>query len=135
MSQHEPEVQKNLIYIPGVYVCRKCKFELYSRVMYVQSGNIGPNSKRDDCPNDGAVLEPKTWRELAEQSEASSEQAFKNGYERGRTEEAELGRSATEELKRQRDEAMRLLDWYKESYIGNLDMQRVYEALKKSVGE
>ena len=72
-----------LIYVPGVFVCPKCKFKLYSKNLYMKSGTIGPKDSgdRESCPNCPAVmLEPLTWKEHAEEYENNSERSFKNGY-------------------------------------------------------
>lgn len=90
MNEEDALADKNLIYVPGVFVCRKCGFELISKVLDMGSGKVGANTRRDNCPNDGAVMEPQTWRERAEQYEARSEQIFKNGYEIGRRDEAHI---------------------------------------------
>lgn len=86
------ESAKSMIYIPGFYVCRKCKFELISKVLDMAGGKVVANPKREMCPNDQEVMEKVTWRERCEWYETRSEQIFKNGYELGRRDGAEINR-------------------------------------------
>jgi len=45
-------------YIPGVLVCKKCKFRLYKRTFYVNQNTIAVNNAPDKCPN----CETPLWR-------------------------------------------------------------------------
>ncbi len=50
-------------FVPGCWRCAKCNFELNKSVLYVKSGNIGPDlGKPEACPNDGEPMQRVTWK-------------------------------------------------------------------------
>jgi hypothetical protein len=78
--------ENGLIYVPGSFVCPKCRFHLISKNLYLKSGTVGPKASgdREPCPDCfGVFMEPQTWKAHAESLEANSEQSFKNGYALG----------------------------------------------------
>lgn len=77
---------EGLIYVPGNFVCPKCKFHLISKNIYMKSGTIGSTkiADRPECSNcSGVLMEPVTWKDHAESMFNNSEQTFKNGYKAG----------------------------------------------------
>lgn len=54
------------VFMPGVWKCPKCAFELTKSTLYVKSGAIGPNlDKPEACPNDGEAMGRVTWQEAS----------------------------------------------------------------------
>lgn len=50
-------------YVPGSWYCPKCGFELVCSILHFQSGNIGVDRRHPEaCPNDGATMQPGTWK-------------------------------------------------------------------------
>lgn len=63
--------------VPGVMHCAKCKFQLVRTNLYVRSGTTGPgDSKTEPCPNGCGPLWPVTWRQWAEEAQATAERFF-----------------------------------------------------------
>lgn len=57
------------IYVPGVWRCPQCEFQLVRSTLFVASGEVGVSRKDieepEPCPNDGALMVRLTWRERA----------------------------------------------------------------------
>ena len=66
-----------LAYIPGVFRCPKCDFELCKQTMSVATGNIGTseaNRQSEECPNDGTFMVHVTYQErVAQYADFSNE--------------------------------------------------------------
>jgi hypothetical protein len=59
-----------LAFIPGVFRCPKCDFELSKQTMCVATGNIGTHERdrqSEECPNDGTWMVPVTYQERVAQ--------------------------------------------------------------------
>lgn len=66
IAELEAEVKDALecVYIPGVWACNQCKFQLIASNLYVQDGTIGPDTDTVPlCPNDGTLMRRVTWKE------------------------------------------------------------------------
>lgn len=50
-------------YIPGQFVCPKCKFFLVSQTLYMKSGNVGPNRKPTECANGCGPMWRVSWQD------------------------------------------------------------------------
>lgn len=46
-----PPVTNDSNFVKGMLRCPKCKFVLYSRILYTKSGTVGNNNKSEDCMN------------------------------------------------------------------------------------
>lgn len=61
------------VYVPGVWRCPRCDFQLVRQTMSVASGEIGVTRQQieesEPCPNDGTPMIRLTWRERALDSE------------------------------------------------------------------
>jgi hypothetical protein len=65
------------VYVPGLWKCPKCKFQLTTSVLYAKTGNIGvQHHNSDPCPNDGETLLPVTWEEDAREMSERMMQAI-----------------------------------------------------------
>lgn len=62
----------SLIYVPGEWICDRCKFIIQNHFLQAQTGGVFVNNRDIDelCPNDGQRLRRYTWKELAESQEA-----------------------------------------------------------------
>ena len=59
-----------LAFIPGVFRCPTCEFELTKTAVHFKSGRMGTTEKErmgEPCPNDGTKLRMVTYRERVEQ--------------------------------------------------------------------
>lgn len=54
---------ENLVYVPGLRKCAKCKCVLVSNFLHTQNGMISANNKPQQCPNDCGPIWPVTERE------------------------------------------------------------------------
>jgi hypothetical protein len=68
MSAPIPEVPDlfRLAFMPGVFRCPQCDFQLSKQSMCASSGMIGisdSDRETEECPNDGTMMVPVTYRE------------------------------------------------------------------------
>lgn len=55
-----------LAFIPGVFKCPKCEFELTKQAINFNAGTIGTTEKErisEECPNDGTMMQHVTYRD------------------------------------------------------------------------
>lgn len=54
------------LYVPGMWICSKCSYQLSLNYLYVKSSNVGANlSQAEPCPNDGTPMDRLTWEQHA----------------------------------------------------------------------
>lgn len=71
---------EKLVYVPGLWRCAKCKLTMVSQTLYVKHGEIGPNTKPQECPNGCGplwrVTERDAGNELADKTTAAHNNAL-----------------------------------------------------------
>lgn len=70
-------------YVPGVWRCPACTFQLTRSVLYVKSGTVGADIGPliQHCPNDEVAMERVTWKEYAKNIATVCEQQIKRAYD------------------------------------------------------
>jgi hypothetical protein len=66
MIESVPDLYR-LAYMPGVFRCPKCEFQLTRSTFCVGTGEIGTTEKdreSEPCPNDGTIMVHVTYREV-----------------------------------------------------------------------
>lgn len=58
------------VYAVGMWKCRTCNFVWHRNVITPNGVHTNPMVITEPCPNDGDVMTPMTWKELAEGNEA-----------------------------------------------------------------
>ncbi len=72
-ARQEAEEARREIYAPGHWRCAVCGFYNLRSTLNAHTGTVGVGSPADVCPNDGALMQPVKWSEIAEdQRQASS---------------------------------------------------------------
>ncbi|MEH3111549.1 MAG: hypothetical protein PGN22_15760 [Agrobacterium cavarae] len=57
-------------YVPGQWVCDKCKFGLYQRTLNARDGSVSARDEQPDpCPNCKTAMRRVTWKERAYEAE------------------------------------------------------------------
>lgn len=65
---------REMVYAPGHWVCRECGFYNLRSTINAVTGAIGVGSPASLCPNDGALMQPVPWREIAEDQRKAGEE-------------------------------------------------------------
>lgn len=58
-----------LAFVPGLFQCPKCSFQLSRQTMNVANGTVGTTEKdreSEPCPNDGTMMVHVTYQELCQ---------------------------------------------------------------------
>lgn len=60
-------------YVPGVWRCDTCNFQVSKNVMNVANGTVGADRSEDleGCPNDGLMMRRVTWEQYCTQTDAA----------------------------------------------------------------
>lgn len=73
LAERDAEIERYKVnhYMPGAWVCDKCGFGLYKRVLAMSVGEVFVDNADVDerCPNDGQQMRRKTWKEVCAQQE------------------------------------------------------------------
>jgi len=67
---------EKLKYVPGQLRCKKCRFSLIKRILYMKSGNVGVNRAPDDCPNGCGPMWRIAWPDHFKDYASGSEKVF-----------------------------------------------------------
>lgn len=67
---------QEMIYVPGLLKCVKCNCVLHHRILYVKSGETGPNTKPEICPNECGPMWRVTWKDRAVELMKTCEELF-----------------------------------------------------------
>lgn len=67
MSETVEELRQ-LVYMPGDWVCDKCGFEQHNRTLHARDGQVSAPRLEEiqTCPNDGQPMRRMTWKEGCE---------------------------------------------------------------------
>lgn len=60
-------------FVPGVWQCAECNFQVSKNILYVESGAVGADRTEDveGCPNDGMLMQRVTWKQYCTRTEAA----------------------------------------------------------------
>ena len=105
------------VYVPGLWKCAKCGFQLVQRVIRASDGAVGVRDEAGEtCPNDGAPL----WR--VSERDAGNEMVDRFGEQVDRARQAEGERDAYRALIEKAVEALgeagETLQWIGEARLG-----------------
>ena len=64
-----PTVDESL-YVPGMWKCRTCGFTQHNNVICPAGVYAFATVRTEPCPNEGDVMHPVTWRQLADENQA-----------------------------------------------------------------